>query len=67
MGPGTIVRCRNRYWVMLPSEDEHLALLRPLTGATDEVVAVYRPLADAIGYKLSSEQIESSLFPPCIV
>jgi superfamily II DNA or RNA helicase len=49
---------------MLPSEDEHLALLRPLTGATDEVVAVYRPLADAIGYTLSSERIESSLFPP---
>jgi hypothetical protein len=39
MNPVSIVRCRNRDWVLLPGEspDEHL--FRPLTGATDEIVA----------------------------
>ena len=30
---GSIVRCRNREWVILPSPDENLILLRPLTGS----------------------------------
>jgi hypothetical protein len=30
---GSIVRCRNREWIMLPSPDENLILLRPLTGS----------------------------------
>jgi hypothetical protein len=28
---GSIVRCRNREWIILPSPDENLLLLRPLT------------------------------------
>jgi superfamily II DNA/RNA helicase len=39
MNPGSIVRCRNRDWVLLPSEQTELDLLRPLTGATDEECA----------------------------
>ena len=44
MNPGSIVTCRNRDWVLLPNEDPNLLLLRPLTGATDEVVAVHKDL-----------------------
>jgi hypothetical protein len=39
MTPDSIVQCRKREWVLLPSDRENLLLLRPLTGATDEVVA----------------------------
>ena len=49
MSPGSIVTCRNREWVLLPSDQEDLLLLRPLTGATDEVVAVHRGLTDLLG------------------
>ena len=33
MTPGSIVQCRNREWVLLPSAEENLLLLRPLTEA----------------------------------
>lgn len=37
LSPGSIVRCRNRDWVLLPGDHPDLRLLRPLTGAPDEV------------------------------
>jgi len=49
MAPGSIVQCRNREWVLLPSDQENLLLLRPLTGATDEVVAIHKGFTDLIG------------------
>jgi len=63
MNPGSIVRCRNREWVLLPSDSEEVHLLRPLTGAADEVVAVHKRLADLIGYSLPQERVESASFP----
>lgn len=42
MQPGTVVRCRNRDWVLLPSDHPDIVLLRPLAGASDQVVAMYR-------------------------
>src|SRR5271157_234604 len=48
MNPGSIVRCRNRDWVLLPSEQPDVHLLRPLTGATDEVVAVHAGMSNLI-------------------
>ena len=44
MNPGSIVQCRSREWVLLPSDQKDLLFLRPLTGATDEVVAVHKAL-----------------------
>jgi hypothetical protein len=46
MTPGSIVQCRNREWVLLPSDQEDLLLLRPLTGATDEGLLITRELLD---------------------
>lgn len=63
MNPGTIVRCRNREWVLLPSERDDLYLLRPLTGATDEVVAVHKHLANLVGYDLPEERVRPATFP----
>ena len=63
MQPGSIVQCRNREWVLLPSENDDVFLLRPLTGATDEVVAIHKRLTDLIGYSLPDERVRSATFP----
>lgn len=52
MQPGSIVRCRKRDWVLLPSDQPDVVLLRPLAGASDQVVAIHRRLADLVGYTL---------------
>ena len=64
MNPGSIVQCRSREWVLLPSDKEDLLLLRPLTGATDEVVAVHKGLTDLLGYSFPEERVRSAKFPP---
>lgn len=64
MTPGSIVQCRNREWVLLPSDQEDLLFLRPLTGATDEMVAVHKKLTDLIGYSFPEERVRSAKFPP---
>jgi superfamily II DNA or RNA helicase len=63
MNPGSIVRCRNRDWVLLPSDSADVHLLRPLTGATDEVVAIHRRLSDLIAYSLPEERLRPASFP----
>ena len=64
MNPGSIVQCRSREWVLLPSDQENLLFLRPLTGATDEVVAVHKGLTDLLGYSFPEERVRSAKFPP---
>ena len=64
MTPGSIVQCRNREWVLLPSDNPDLLLLRPLTGATDETVAVHKKLTDLIAYSFPEERVRSAKFPP---
>ncbi len=63
MNPGSIVRCRNREWVLLPSDQSEVHLLRPLTGATDEFIAIHKRLADLISFDLSEERLRSATFP----
>lgn len=63
MNPGSIVRCRNREWVLLPSDQPAAWFLRPLTGATDEVVAVHRQLTELVSYTLDGERVRSATFP----
>lgn len=62
MNPGNIVRCRNRDWVLLPSDRSDIHLLRPLAGAVDEVVAIHHGLANLIGYELPEERLRPSTF-----
>lgn len=47
----------------MPSDQPELMLLRPLTGATDEVIAVHKRLADLIGGSLPEERVRSATFP----
>jgi hypothetical protein len=64
MNPGSIVHCRNRDWALLPSDQPGIQLLRPLTGATDDVVAIHQGLSDLIAYTLPEERIRPATFPP---
>ena len=63
MTPGSIVRCRNRDWVLLPSEQPDVLLLRPLTGMLDDVVALKKDLTDFVDYDLPEERIRPATFP----
>ena len=63
MQPGSIVHCRNRDWVLLPSDDPELIQLRPLTGAADEIVALHKQLSDLIGYTIPEERVQPATFP----
>ncbi len=63
MNPGSIVSCRNREWVLLPSDDDSVYLLRPLTGAVDDVVAVHKRLTNLIGGVLPRERVGPASFP----
>lgn len=45
--PGRLVRLRGREWVVLPSDDVDLLLLKPLGGSDEEITGVYLPLAFA--------------------
>lgn len=64
MKPGAIVRCRNRDWVLLPSDRDEAYTLRPLAGMTDEVVVVQQRLANLVGCDLPAERVCPSEFPP---
>ena len=63
MQVGTIVRCRGRDWVVLPSDDQNLFRLRPLAGGGDRVVAVHKALTNIIQHALPDERLEPSAFP----
>ena len=42
--PGKLVTFRGRDWVVLPSDDENLLVVKPLGGTDHEVAGVYLPL-----------------------
>jgi len=43
--PGSLVTIRNRPWVVLPSEDSDLLLLKPLGGSDEEITGIFLPVA----------------------
>ena len=64
MQPGNVVKFRDRDWVLLPGNANDIFLLRPLTGATEEVVAVHKTLANFVRYTFPEEYPQPSQFPP---
>ncbi|BAY93751.1 MULTISPECIES: helicase-related protein [unclassified Tolypothrix] len=56
--PGSIITCRNRQWVVLPSENQEIIRLRPLSGNEDEIAGIFQPLLSQF-----LEKIESATFP----
>lgn len=61
--PGTLVRYREREWVVMPSADPNVVLLRPIGGSAREVCGVYLPLAEQIAPTLPFEQVTPAQFP----
>ena len=53
---GSLVRCRGREWVVLPSDDSDLLKLRPLGGSESEICGIYKPLG--------LDKIEQATFDP---
>ena len=49
--PGSMVKYRDREWIVLPSEDEDLMMLKPLGGPDEEITAIYLPLQSMPGEK----------------
>lgn len=63
MQPGSLVRYRERDWVVLPSEEAEVIRLRSLGGSGREVCAVFKPLADLVAYSPPCERLTPSRFP----
>ena len=42
--PGKLVRLRGRDWIVLPTDDKDLLVVKPLGGSDDEITGVYLPL-----------------------
>ncbi|MBC7231336.1 MAG: DEAD/DEAH box helicase [Actinobacteria bacterium] len=57
-GVGSIVRCREREWVVLPSQREDIIMLRPLAGGEEEICGVSTQLM-----KYGIDTITSADFP----
>lgn len=60
---GSLVRYRERDWVVLPSDDAQIVRLRPIGGSVRETSSVYLPLANLLGYTFEHERITTSQFP----
>lgn len=56
---GSIVKCRNREWVVIPSDNDQLTLLRPLTGSEKEQCGISNLLMEK-----GLDKIEPAHFPP---
>ncbi len=63
MQPGSVVSYRQRYWVVLPNEDDDVILLRPLSGNADQTIGVHKRLSDYLAYSIREERIEPGAFP----
>ena len=61
--PGSLVSYREREWLVLPSEDPNLVLLRPIGGSSRETCGVVKSVSDLIAYTLPYERITPATFP----
>jgi superfamily II DNA or RNA helicase len=55
--PGALVHVRDRDWVVLPSLDDDLVLLKPLDGSEEDITGIFRPL------DFEEDLLESAEFP----
>ncbi|MDN5215033.1 helicase-related protein [Fulvivirgaceae bacterium BMA12] len=54
--PGSLVKFRDRDWMVLPSDDPELLMIKPLGGSDEEITGVYIPL------ELDQEEVKPSSF-----
>lgn len=56
--PGKLVNLRGRDWVVMPSDDPDLLMVKPLNGTEEETTGIYLPLA------FQNEEVKETSFPP---
>src|SRR5712691_12946785 len=56
--PGKLVSLRGRDWIVLPSEDQDLLIVKPLGGSDDEITGIYLPLG------VETDQLVDATFLP---
>jgi len=56
--PGKLVSLRGRDWIVLPSDDPDLLVVKPLGGSEDEIAGIYLPL------EIESDKPVDASFPP---
>jgi len=61
--PGSLVSYREREWVVLPSENAEVVMLRPIGGSVRETCAVLRSFSDLIGGTFDHERLMEATFP----
>jgi SNF2 family DNA or RNA helicase len=49
--PGNLVKYREREWIVLPSDDKDLMVLKPMGGSDEEITSLYLPLQIIPGEK----------------
>lgn len=54
--PGSLVKYRDRDWIVMPSEDPELLMVKPLGGSDEEITGIYLPFA------IDSERVSNSTF-----
>ncbi len=57
--PGKLVSLRGRDWIVLPSEDSEVLVVKPLGGFDDEITGIYLPLGI-----VADRPIDASFQPP---
>lgn len=55
--PGSLVHVRGRDWVVLPSDDKDLLVIKPLGGSEEETTGIYLPL------RFRDDEVKSAEFP----
>ena len=55
--PGSLVKLRNRDWIVLPSNDPEILMVKPLGGSESETTGIYLPLA------FNDEKPSTAVFP----
>jgi len=61
--PGSLVKYREREWVVLPSENPEVVRLRPIGGSVRETCALLKSFSDLIGSSLPHERLQEAAFP----
>jgi len=56
--PGKLVSLRGREWVVLPSDDPNLLIVKPLGGSDEEIAGIYLPL------QIETDQPKDARFEP---
>ncbi len=58
--PGSLITLRNRPWVVLPSDNEDLLLVKPLGGSEEEITGIYKPVASENDTPVSYDFVKPS-------